>query len=368
MSCWIPPLQYRGPRKRLKLPRLQNINVRSRAPLRLGFGGGGTDLSPFCDQYGGVVLNGTIDRYAYAHLTIRTDDRIVFRADDIGRDECLPCSLDFEIREGLGLHRAVYRHVMLEFNEGLAVPLTISTTIDVPEGSGLGASSALTVALIEAFVLAFELPLGPYDVASLAFDIERRQLALAGGKQDQYAAAFGGFNFIEFLKGGSNVVVNPLRMRRDHLNEFESSLVICFTGQSRRSAEIIEQQVTGLNLLDTATIAAMHEVKEHAVTMKKQLLAGDIRGMAEVLNRAWVSKKRTASSVSNSNVERLLDVALQAGAWGGKVSGAGGGGFIMLLVDPERRFGLIRTLNEAGGSASAVKLTFEGSEAWAVPR
>jgi D-glycero-alpha-D-manno-heptose-7-phosphate kinase len=347
---------------------LQYRNVRSRAPLRLGFGGGGTDLSPYCDEHGGAVLNGTIDRYAYAHVTTRTDDRIVFRADDLATEETLPCSLDFDIREGLGLHRAVYRHMMVEHNNGQAAPLTITTTIDVPAGSGLGASSALTVALIEAFVLALELPLGPYDVASLAFDIERRQLGLAGGRQDQYAAAFGGFNFIEFLQGGSNVIVNQLRMRRAHLNEFESSLVICFTGQSRESAHIIKQQVTGLSALDESTVAAMHEVKEYAVTMKKQLLSGDIRGMAEVLNLAWNSKKRTASSVSNPNVERLLTVGLNAGAWGGKVSGAGGGGFIMLLTDPEKRYSLIRTLNQADGIASAVKLTFEGAEAWAVPR
>lgn len=313
------------------------------------------------------MLSGTIDRYAYAHLASRDDSRIVFKADDLGREESLGYSLDFDIRQGLGLHRAVYRHMMTEFNGGAAAPLTITTTIDVPEGSGLGASSALTVALIEAFVLALELPLGPYDVARLAYDIERRQLGLAGGRQDQYAAAFGGFNFIEFLKGGENVVVNPLRMRRDHLNEFESSLVICFTGQSRRSAEIIEQQVTGLSKVDRATIDAMHEVKEHAVKMKTQLLSGNIRDMAEVLNLAWVSKKRTASSVSNSQVEKLLSVALSAGAWGGKVSGAGGGGFIMLLTDPEKRYGLIRTLNGAGGQASAVKLTFEGAEAWVVP-
>jgi D-glycero-alpha-D-manno-heptose-7-phosphate kinase len=346
---------------------LQKSNVRSRAPLRLGFGGGGTDLSPYCDEYGGVVLNGTIDRYAYAHVTGRNDGRVVFKADDLDQEESLACSLDFNIREGLGLHRAVYRHMMQEHNLGRAAPLTITTTIDVPAGSGLGASSALTVALIEAFAVALDLPLGPYDIAKLAFDIERRQLGLAGGRQDQYAAAFGGFNFIEFLPGGTNVIVNPLRMRRDHLNEFESSLVICFSGQSRQSAEIIEQQVAGLSTLDASTIAAMHEMKEHAVTMKKQLLSGDVRAMAEVLNLSWLSKKRTAASVSNSKVEQLVEVALGAGAWAGKVSGAGGGGFIMLLTDPEKRYGLIRTLNESGGMASAVKLTFEGAEAWAVP-
>ncbi|UXC89782.1 dehydrogenase [Sphingobium sp. RSMS] len=342
-------------------------NVRSRAPLRLGLGGGGTDLAPYCDDYGGVVLNATIDRYAYAHLSARDDEMILFKADDLGRDEMLPCNLDFNICDGLLLHRAVYRHMMLHHNGGRAVPLTITTTIDVPAGSGLGASSALTVALIEAFVVAMQLPLGPYDIAQLAFEIERVQLGLMGGKQDQYAAAFGGFNFIEFLKGGVGVIVNPLRLRTSYLNEFESSLVICFSGQSRESADIIKQQVGGLKQLDDSTIHAMHAIKAHATEMKSFLLAGRVRSTADVLRQSWLSKKETASSVSNSNVERLLEVAMQAGAWAGKVSGAGGGGFIMLLTDPEKRFGLIRTLNEAGGEASAVKLTFEGVEAWAVP-
>lgn len=346
----------------------KQVNVRSRAPLRLGLGGGGTDLSPYCDAHGGVVLNATIDRYAYAHLSSRDDNQVVLRADDLSRDEVLPCSLDFDIRDGLGLHRAVYRHMMLKHNGGAAAPLTITTTIDVPEGSGLGASSALMVALIESFVVALDLPLGPYEVARLAFDIERRQLGLAGGRQDQYAAAFGGFNFMEFLPGGENVIVNPLRLRKDHLNEFESSLVICFSGQSRKSAAIIEQQVAGLNKLEEATVSAMHEIKNHAIMMKQHLLSGNVRGMADVLQQSWQSKKRTAVSVSNSGVERLMEVAHCAGAWAGKVSGAGGGGFLMLLVDPERRYGLIRALNDAGASASAVKLTFEGAEAWAVPR
>jgi D-glycero-alpha-D-manno-heptose-7-phosphate kinase len=314
-----------------------------------------------------VVLNATVDRYAYAHLTAREDDCILFKADDLGREERLACSLDFNIHEGLLLHRAVYRRMMVEHNGGRAIPVTITTTIDVPAGSGLGASSALTVALIEAFVVAMALPLGPYDVAQLAFEIERRDLGLAGGKQDQYAAAFGGFNFIEFLKGGAGVIVNPLRLRQSHLNEFESSLVICFTGQSRASADIIRQQVGGLSALDEDTLLAMHEIKEHALAMKGRILSGDVRGMADVLMASWLSKKRTATSVSNDLVERLLEVALSAGAWAGKVSGAGGGGFLMLIVDPEKRYNLIRKLNEAGGSASAVKLTFEGAEGWAVP-
>jgi D-glycero-alpha-D-manno-heptose-7-phosphate kinase len=342
-------------------------NVRSRAPLRLGLGGGGTDLNPYADDHGGVVLNATIDRYAYAHLIRRDDNQIVFKADDLGREETLPCSVDFDIHSGLLLHRAVYRHMMRHHNGGRAAPMTITTTIDVPAGSGLGASSALTVALIEAFVTAMELPLGPYEVAQLAYDIERRQLGLMGGKQDQYAAAFGGFNFTEFLKDGVGVIVNPLRLRQSYLNEFESSLVICFSGQSRESADIIKQQVGGLSKFDEVTLQAMHQIKEQAYTMKSHLLAGNMRGMADVLMQSWRSKKETATSITNDTVERLLEVALQSGAWAGKVSGAGGGGFIMLLTDPEKRYGLIKKLNEAGGAASAVKLTFEGAEAWAVP-
>lgn len=347
--------------------KLIHRNVRARAPLRLGIGGGGTDLKPYCDDFGGVVLNATIDRYAYAHLASRDDDRILFRADDLDSQDELPRNLGFDIRQGLLLHRATYKFMMERYNDGRAMPLTISTTIDVPAGSGLGASSALTVALIEAFALAMKLPLGPYEIAELAYDIERVQLGLMGGKQDQYAAAFGGFNFIEFLKNDNGVIVNPLRLHRECLNEFESSLVICFSGKSRESARIIEDQVAGLKQLDDKTIASMHEIKGHATTMKTMLLRGQIRQTADILQQAWLSKKNTAATISNGTIDGLLEVAMRNGAWGGKVSGAGGGGFIMLLAEPSLRHRLIGALDRAGGNASAVRLTFEGVEAWSVP-
>jgi D-glycero-alpha-D-manno-heptose-7-phosphate kinase len=212
-----------------------------------------------------------------------------------------------------------------------------------------------------------QLPLGPYEVARLAFEIERRQLGMAGGMQDQYAAAFGGLNFMEFLPQNAGVIVNPLRLRRSVLNEFESALVICFSGQSRQSANIIEQQVGGISRMDEETMQAMHRIKEHAVNMKAQLVAGDIRGLAAILRDSWLAKQQTAKTISTSAVDALLEEAMDAGAWAGKVSGAGGGGFIMLLSDPERRLDLIRRLNAAGGEAGAVKLTFEGAEAWTVP-
>lgn len=342
------------------------FNVRSRAPLRLGFAGGGTDLSPYCDEHGGAILNATIDRFAYAHVFQSLSGKIVFCAPDAGQFEEMEPGAGFSIHEGLILHRAVYRHVMDAYCGGEDLPLTVSTTIDVPAGSGLGASSALVVALIEAFRCALQLPLGPYETARLAFDIERVDLKLAGGRQDQYAAVFGGLNYIEFL-ANERVIVNPLRIRRDILNEFESALVVCFTGQSRRSDTIIKEQVHGLKAFNKDTLDNMHRLKQDAAEMKMALLAGDMRGVAEILNHSWIAKKKTAAGVSNHKVEELHDVAMQNGAWAGKVSGAGGGGFMMLMTDPENRYRLISALNRAGGAAGAAKLTFDGAEAWLPP-
>ena len=344
----------------------KSFNVRARAPLRLGLAGGGTDLSPYCDEHGGAILNATIDRFAYAHVFPNEDGKVVFRARDVGEEETVPPDSNLSVRQGLMLHRAVYARIMKDHCGGAGIPLTVSTTIDVPAGSGLGASSALVVALLEAFRSALQLPLGEYDVARLAFQIERIDLGLAGGRQDQYAAAFGGLNYMEFLPE-ERVIVNPLRIRRDYLNEFESSLVISFTGQSRRSDTIIKEQVSGLAALNPETVVAMHALKRDATEMKVALLGGDIRRVAEILGHSWTAKKRTAAQVSNDKVEEMYEIAMRAGAWAGKISGAGGGGFLMLMTDPENRYRLISALNAAGGQASAAKLSFDGAEAWTPP-
>jgi D-glycero-alpha-D-manno-heptose-7-phosphate kinase len=346
---------------------LRPFDVRARAPLRLGLAGGGTDLSPYCDQFGGAVLNATIDRFAFAHIMHNPDGSTVFRARDIGADERLEPDAPIQLDHGLVLHKAVYDHVVETYLDGMRPALTVSTTIDAPAGSGLGSSSALVVALIEAFRVALELPLGPGDVARLAFELERRKLGLAGGRQDQYAAAFGGVNFIEFL-ADDRVMVSPLRVPRAFLNEFESSLVICFTGQSRRSEGIIQEQIDGLRALNAETIENMHRLKADAAVMREALLKGDMRDLSAILMRSWEAKKRTAKGIATDAVNRLFDLAMAEGAWGGKVSGAGGGGFLMFCTDPENRYHLISALNAAGGRASSVKVTFEGAEAWSVPR
>ena len=345
--------------QRLQMP----PGVRSRAPLRLGLAGGGTDLSPYCDEHGGAVLNATIGRYAYAHLSFRDDHRLVFRAHDVQLEDTLPLSSELATDQGLILHRAVFNRIARDYMGGRLVAITVTTTVDAPAGSGLGSSSALVVALVEAYRAAFDLPLGRYDVARLAYEIERIDLGLAGGRQDQYAASFGGMNFMEFLPS-DKVIVNPLRVERSYLNELEASLVVCFTGRSRASESIIKDQVKGLAQQSAATVDAMHQLKGDAIEMKQALLSGDIGGMASVLNRSWEAKKRTSASVSNEHVESVWNVGMANGAIAGKVSGAGGGGFLMFLADPEARFTLIGALNAAGAQASPVHFTSEGAEAW----
>lgn len=336
--------------------------TRARAPLRLGLAGGGTDLASYSAEFGGAVLNCTIDRYAYAFIAPRQDGELAFRAKDLATEETF-ASPNEAPRSMLALHRGVYERMCREFNEGKRLSITLTTTVDAPAGSGLGSSSALTVALIDAFRVYLDLPLGPYDVARLAFEIERQDLGLAGGQQDQYAAAFGGMNFIEFLQD-RRVIVNPLRVPVWIKNELESSLVIAFSGKSRSSAAIIDKQNVALSQGSGTAVSAMHDLKRDAVEMKRALLQGLIGDMAQILDRSWAAKKATAQGISTSRIDEIYKLAKAKGAIGGKVSGAGGGGFMMFMCTPEARLGLIEALNEAGASASPVKFTEVGCETW----
>lgn len=335
--------------------------IRARAPLRLGLAGGGTDLSPYCEIHGGAVLNCTIDKYAYAFASSRDDGKVVFRAGDLGIEEAFRLGAITDSK--LALHAGVYQHFVKEFNQGVPFAVTITTNVDAPAGSGLGSSSALVVALVDVLRAYLNLPLGPYDVAHLAFTVERIDLGFAGGKQDQYAAAFGGVNFIEFL-AGDRVIVNPLRIPNTILNEIETSIVVCFSGQSRESATIIENQTAGMRSGTPRTIDALHRLKADAIEMKRALLQGKVDEMAVILNRSWTSKKETADAVTNPHLDTLYEIGRAAGALGGKVSGAGGGGYMMFIVPPEERYRLVTALSQAGAQASPVKFTGLGCETW----
>jgi D-glycero-alpha-D-manno-heptose-7-phosphate kinase len=251
-----------------------------------------------------------------------------------------------------------------DFLNGEAIGISLVTHSEAPPGSGLGSSSTMVVAMVQAFVEYLSLPLGEYDVAKLAYEIERVDLKLAGGKQDQYAAAFGGFNFMEFYH--DRVIVNPLRIKSNHLAELESSLVLFYTGVSRESANIIKEQTNNVVERNDKALAALQAVKAEAQKMKEAILQGNFLNLAESLRSSWDAKKKMATSISNSHIDIIYNAAIASGAVAGKVSGAGGGGFMMFLVDPARRPDVIRTLNEFNGQVMTAVFVEQGAHSWRV--
>jgi D-glycero-alpha-D-manno-heptose-7-phosphate kinase len=338
--------------------------VRARAPLRLGLAGGGTDVSPYSDEYGGFILNVTIDKYAYATIAGRDDDQIELVAADNEKTWTGTAGARLEPRPGLELHAGVYNRVVRDFNGGQPLPLTITTHSEAPPGSGLGSSSTMVVALLQAFTEYLSLPLGEYELAHLAYEIERIDLGMAGGRQDQYAAAFGGLNFMEFYQ--DRVIVNPLRIKSPVKAELESSLVLFYTGVSRESARIIQQQTDNVRSGNSGSLDALHAVKREATRMKEALLRGDFDSFTESMRQSWESKKRMASSISNPLIDEIHANAIAAGARAGKISGAGGGGFMMFIVDPARRPRVIRALDQLQGRVFTCNLTELGAHSWCV--
>lgn len=342
-----------------------SLIVRARAPLRLGLAGGGTDVSPYCDIYGGYVLNAAIDRYAYAVIKMLNVPEVRFLANDQQMESVHALGEPVELNGKLDLHKAVYNHMVKHFNGGRPIQMELSTFCDAPAGSGLGSSSTLVVAMIRAFVELLNLPLDDYAIAKLAFKIERIDCNLQGGRQDQYSATFGGFNFMEFYEG-ERTIINPLRIKNWILCELEGSLVLFFTGVSRESARIIADQSTNVQAGAIDAIEAMHSIKREAQVMKECLLRGDFTGFIESMRQGWESKKRSAETVSNSHIDEIYEAAINAGALAGKVSGAGGGGFMLFFVPTEQRMGVIRTLNKFNGQVSNCHFTKNGTQAWRI--
>ena len=339
--------------------------VRARAPLRLGLAGGGTDVSPYCDIYGGFVLNAAIDRYAYAVIKSLDEPVARFVATDQQIEKVQAAEVPLPLNGKLDLHKAVYNRIVQDFNSGKPIALELSTYSDAPAGSGLGSSSTLVVAMIRAFAELLNLPLDDYSIAQMAYQIERVDCGLQGGRQDQYSATFGGFNFMEFY-ANERAVINPLRVKNWILCELEASLVLYFTGVSRESAHIIADQSSNVKSGAADALEAMHGIKREALAMKDCLLRGDFEGLVESMRLGWENKKRSAKAVSNPHIDAIYDAAIQAGALAGKVSGAGGGGFMWFFVPTEKRMDVIRTLNGFGGQVSNCHFTKHGTQAWRI--
>ncbi|OCZ49442.1 dehydrogenase [Dehalobacter sp. TeCB1] len=337
--------------------------IRSKAPLRLGLAGGGTDVSPYCDEYGGAVLNATIDMYAHCTIEPTTDNKIEFIAPDRNELFSDKSSACIEIDDSLLLHKGIYNRIVKDFNNGKPLSFRMTTYADAPAGSGLGSSSTMVVAMLKAYMEWLNLPLGDYDLASLAYEIERNDLKLSGGKQDQYAATFGGFNFIEFFNE-NRVIVNPLRIKNWIKNEVENSLILYYTGVSRESAAIINDQIKNTQAKAEKSLEGMHELKYLTVEMKNAFLKGDFDALAGCLNKSWESKKKMASSISNPMINDIYEFIMANGGKAAKISGAGGGGFMMIICDPKERYSLVEKLNQRMGKVVLPQFTERGAQAW----
>jgi len=332
--------------------------VRAKAPLRMSFGGGGTDVPPYPEEKGGAVLSATIDKYAYCSLTVRDDKLVNVTSLDYDLVTKYPLNDKLEYDGKLDLVKAATK--VMEIENG--VDLFLHS--DMPPGSGLGTSSTMTVALVGALRHWLKLPFVEYDVAELAYRIERQEAGIKGGKQDQYAASFGGFNFIEFL--GKTTVVNPLRIKNEILNELQYRLMLCYTGKTRLSAGIIDDQVRGYTENREGVVHALDETKKSAINMKNALLLGQIDEFGALLHQGWQSKKRFSTKITDPSIDELYDVARQNGALGGKLLGAGGGGYLLLLCEFDKRHILAQKLEEHGGKVVNFAFEFNGLQTWEV--
>ncbi len=338
--------------------------IRSKAPLRLGLAGGGSDVSPYSDIYGGLVLNATINLYAYCTIEETDDGQISVNSLDTETIETYQLVPELSIDGKAILIKGVYNSIVKDFGN-VPSAFKITTYSDAPAGSGLGTSSTMVVCILKAFVEWMNLPLGDYEVARLAYEIERKTLGLAGGKQDQYAAAFGGFNYMEFLPNDV-VIVNPLKVKRWIIDELEASLLLYFTGRSRKSAVIISEQQANTSGGNKEAIEAMHKIKKSAVDMKLAVLKGDIDNFAAILRTAWEDKKKMAKNITTPHIQEAMDVAMAAGAKAGKVSGAGGGGFIIFVVEPTRKKEVEKALSALDGKVAFFQFTEGGAHGWKI--
>ena len=334
--------------------------IRAKAPLRLSFVGGGTDLPSYYNQHGGAVLSATINRYTFVTLIPRVDANIQL------------CSLDFDlivkyridekpIYDGiLDLAKATIQRLNSSGNWKQGFDLYVQG--DAPAGSGLGGSSSLTIAVIGALLELRGIRLDNYQIAELAYTIERIDLKISGGKQDQYAAVFGGFNLIEFSE--DRIVVNPLRIEPRILNDLEYHLMLCYTGKTRLSAGLIDKQERYHKEGRAETLEGMRELHKLVYEMRDALLQGRLMDFAKMLDFAWISKLKMNPHVTDDHINEMYEVARKNGVIGGKLCGAGGGGYLMLFCEIGKKRVVQEKLEKMGGQFTDFAFEHQGLQTW----
>lgn len=331
--------------------------IRGRAPLRVSFGGGGTDVAPFCEERGGAIIGSTINKYAYCSIIPKESDEITVHSLDFDMTVKYHAGSNYIYDGKLDLVKAAMN--ALEIKQGCDVYLQC----DAPPGSGLGTSSTVMVALLSAMAKWKGISLDAYELADLAYQVERVELGISGGYQDQYAAAFGGFNFIEF-HGRNDVVVNPLRIKKDIIHELQYNLLLCYTGKIHVSANIIDDQVNNYKTQNEDAVSAMSEVKALAYAMKDELLKGNLMNFGKLLDYGWQSKKRMSNKISNPQIDALYEEAIKAGALGGKLLGAGGGGYLLMYCPYNVRHLVAKRMEQAGGQLTDWNFELRGAQSW----
>jgi D-glycero-alpha-D-manno-heptose-7-phosphate kinase len=335
----------------------------ARAPLRLGLAGGGTDVPPYCHDYGGSIVNSTISLHARAFVSANNASEVITMQPDRGMNFQYSLDLPLPITNEDHLLTATYNYLFDLAGLKEALPCAIITLLAVPPGSGLGSSSTLVVSLVGAISAWLGLSLGPYDIARTAFRIEREYLGLSGGYQDQYAATFGGFNLAEFGPG-DRVTINPINLSGPLINELESRLILFDIGTSRFSSKIIDEQINNLKKNVRQPFEALDEMKKQALRLKEVFLCGQIDMLGQIFNEGWLQKKRLARSITNSKIDEILEAVMSAGATGGKISGAGGGGFMMVYVNENKIFAVTKTLLDLGIRAVPFCFVDRGLQTW----
>jgi len=332
------------------------MKIRARAPLRVSYAGGGTDVPPYPNLMGGVVLSSTVQNYAYCSITPRSDGKVTVSREDqdshFGPD-------NLKTLKGSGEVEFV-QAVASRF--GIDQGFDASLRYDALPGTGLGSSSALCVSLVGAFREWKGNSMTDYDIANLAYEIERKDVGIPGGMQDQYASTFGGFNLIEFKKEAT--IVNALRIKREILNELEYNSLLCYTGTTRRSGGILQRQIESYEHRNPAVMLALERMKELTLQMKDFLVTGNLVEFAELLNSEWELKKQLDQAISTEDVEKLLDGARKNGAIGAKLLGAGGGGFLFLYCEPGKQVQVQKAVELLGGRAFPVRFDEDGLQTW----
>jgi len=334
---------------------------KSTAPLRIGLAGGGTDVSPYADIYGGAVINATISHYANAIITPLDSEVIELYSTE--RNESFSGNLNEEIsiNGSLDLLKGMHNCILKDYGP-FTTGFRLSTTVGAPIGSGLGTSSTLMVALAGVFFEMLKIPHDPFMVAQYAYDVERKFLLFPGGKQDQYAAAFGGLNYMEFEEGKVNV--KPIILNSENAGKLENNLLLYYTGINRESSFIIREQMENVIQHYQPSISAMHALKHQSQMMNEALSRGDIDDIGPLLDMGFTHKRKMAAEISNPMIEEIYAAAIRAGASGGKISGAGGGGFMIFYCPHNSRQMVCDALHNFGGSMKPFTFSSQGMTAW----